>query len=180
MARLDRLPLFDRKLGFHRVVVEAARGSRNKYKFSPELAALVLHKVLPLGSAFPLDFGFFPSTRAEDGDPLDVLVIADEPLVPGTVATVRLLGVIEARQTEKGKTIRNDRLVAALVTEKNPPRMAALSDVPPWARKEIDHFFVNYNAAEGRKFEVLGWRGPTAAQNRLDEAMQAFRKARKR
>jgi len=180
MARLDRLPLLDRKSGFHRVVIEAARGSRHKHKFSPELGVLVLHKVLPLGSAFPLDFGFFPSTRAEDGDPLDVLVIADEPLVPGMVATVRILGVIEAKQSDEGKTIRNDRLVAAVATEKNPPRLAAIDGIPAWARAEIDRFFVNYNAAEGRKFEVLGWRGPAAAQNRLDVAARAFRRARTR
>lgn len=180
MTRLDRLPLLDRKLGLHRVVIEAARGSRHKHKYSPELAALVVHKVLPLGSAFPLDFGFVPSTRAEDGDPLDVLVIADEPLVPGTVATVRILGVIEAKQTQKGKTIRNDRLVTALATENNPPQVATLEGIPAWARAEIDRFFVNYNAAAGRKFEVLGWRGPTAAQNRIEAAARAFRRARAR
>ena len=180
MARLDRLPLLDRTLGLHRVVVEAARGSRMKYKYAPDLGTLVLHKVLPLGSAFPLDFGFFPSTCAEDGDPLDVLVIADEPIVPGAVATVRVLGVIEAKQAEKGRSIRNDRVVAALATEKNPPRLASLDGIPSWARAEIDRFFVNYNAAEGRKFEVLGWRGPRAAQNRLEEAARAFRRSRRR
>jgi hypothetical protein len=98
-------------------VVETPRASRNKFNYDPEIGAFRLKRVLPLGSTFPYDFGFIPSTRAEDGDPLDVLLLVDEPAPVGCVVHVRLLGVIEAEQRElDGRRVRNDRLIAAGAT----------------------------------------------------------------
>ena len=175
--RPDALPLVDKKHPtWHHLVIEATRGSRNKYKFDPALGVFTLSKVLPLGSAFPLDFGFFPSTLGEDGDPLDGLVLAEETGAVGTVVTVLLLGVIEAEQTEKRKTVRNDRIVGALVTEKNPPRARRLDVLTPDMRREMERFFVSYNEAEGRKFRVLAWRGAAEAKTLLDRGARAWRK----
>src|SRR5438105_4689006 len=84
-------------------VVETPRGSRNKYTYKPEDDSFVLSKVLPSGTAFPMDFGFIPRSMGEDGDPLDVLVVSDFPCYPGAVVECRLLGVIEAEQKENGK-----------------------------------------------------------------------------
>src|SRR6185436_18475571 len=78
-----------------RVLVDTPKGSRNKYKYDEKLGLYRLSKVLPLGTAFPYDFGFIPSTWAEDGDPLDVLVLGEEALFPGCLVTVRLVGVIQ-------------------------------------------------------------------------------------
>ena len=75
-----------------------------------------MSKVLPLGASFPFDFGFIPSTKGEDGDPLDVLVLTEEPAFVGCVLPALLIGVLEAEQTEKGETVRNDRLVAVIQT----------------------------------------------------------------
>ena len=97
---------------FVNVIVETPRGCRNKFKYEPDLGRFTLHTVLPAGAAFPYDFGFIPGTKADDGDPIDVLVLMDEPAFAGCVVPARLIGVIEAEQTEKGKTVRNDRLVA--------------------------------------------------------------------
>src|SRR4051812_19029265 len=97
-----KLPSFDRESGELTVVVETPRGSRNKFDFDPAVGLFELAGVLPAGASFPFDFGFVPSTRAPDGDPLDVLVLMDEPAFPGCVVRCRLLGVIEAEQTEKG------------------------------------------------------------------------------
>src|SRR5438876_43986 len=94
------------------VVIETPQGSRNKFTFDEELCLFKLGGVLPLGAAFPFDFGFLPDTMGQDGDPLDVLVLMDEPAFPGCLVPARLIGVIEAEQTEKGKTERNDRLIA--------------------------------------------------------------------
>src|ERR1043165_6343493 len=104
-------PFSDRKKGEVNVVIEATRGTRNKYKYDEETRLFKLSKVLPSGCAFPLDFGFVPGTRGEDGDPLDILLFSDEPLVVGTLLPARLLGVFEAVQKEDGKTERNDRIV---------------------------------------------------------------------
>src|SRR5215471_17358488 len=78
-----------------RVVIETPKGSRNKYAFDLDDEVFVLKKVLPAGMAFPYDFGFVPSTEAEDGDPIDVLVLMDEPAFAGCILTCRPVGVIE-------------------------------------------------------------------------------------
>jgi inorganic pyrophosphatase len=95
-----------------KVVVETPKGSRNKYAFDPDNRVFELKKVLPAGMAFPYDFGFLPSTKGGDGDPLDVLVLMDEPAFPGCVLKCRVIGVIEGEQGNKKRKERNDRLVA--------------------------------------------------------------------
>src|SRR5436190_2069564 len=94
------------------VVIETPKGSRNKYAFDPERDVFELKKVLPAGMSFPYDFGFVPSTIAGDGDPIDLLVLMDEPAFPGCVLTCRLIGVIEGETIEDGEVQRNDRLIA--------------------------------------------------------------------
>jgi inorganic pyrophosphatase len=106
--------------GHLNVVVDTPKGCRNKYKYDDEQGPWRLSKVLPLGQCFPYDFGFIPSTKGEDGDPVDVLMLRDAPAFPGCVAPACLIGVLEAEQTEKGKTVNNDRLVAVLDTPYNP------------------------------------------------------------
>ena len=96
---------------FH-VVVETPKGRGNKYAFDPDNRVFELKKVLPAGMAFPYDFGFLPSTKGGDGDPLDVLVLMDEPAFPGCVLRCRVIGVIEGEQGNKKKRERNDRIVA--------------------------------------------------------------------
>jgi len=123
---LTHLPARNPDTGLVHVIVDTPKGSRNKFKYDEKLGLFRLGKVLPLGSCFPYDFGFIPSTKAEDGDPVDVLVLMDEPAFSGCLVTVRLLGVIEAEQTEEGKTVRNDRLIGALETPFNKP------EVGPW------------------------------------------------
>src|SRR6202795_4609495 len=94
------------------VIIETPKGSRNKYAFDQDERIFELKKVLPAGMAFPYDFGFVPSTKAEDGDPIDVLVLMDEPAFPGCLLKCRLIGVIEGVQGDKKEKVRNDRIVA--------------------------------------------------------------------
>src|SRR5579863_1173159 len=108
---LVELPSQD-KNGTWNVVIETPKGCRNKFDFEPETGGFMLSKALPRGMDFPYDFGFIPSTLAEDGDPVDVLVLMDEPAFPGCRLSCRLIGVIEGEQTDDGKTNRNDRLLA--------------------------------------------------------------------
>ena len=155
------------------VIVETPAGSRNKYKYDERARGFRLHKVLPLGAAFPFDFGFVPGTRAEDGDPLDILILGEEATFPGCRVSVRVLGVLEASQTEKGKTIRNDRLIGKPETEKIHPRERSLVDLPVSLVDQIERFFVGYNEAEGRRFEILGRRGPQAARALIEKSRRA-------
>src|SRR3954471_24825872 len=110
--KLDRLEPGDHK-GEHGAVPETRQGSRHKLKYEPDMHAFKMSNTLPAGMFMPFDFGFFPGTKAADGDPLDVLVLMDAPASPGVVVGVRLLGVIEAEQSDDGgEPYRNDRLIA--------------------------------------------------------------------
>lgn len=100
---LHRLPAHPPRSRHLRVVIETPRGSRNKFAFDPDLERFELKGVLPEGSSFPYDFGFVPSTLGEDGDPLDVLVLMDAPAFPGCLVEARLLGALEAEQTDAGQ-----------------------------------------------------------------------------
>ena len=146
------------------VVVDTPRGSRNKFKFDAELGAFTLAHILPLGAQFPYDFGSVPQTLAEDGDPIDVMVLADEPFFVGCVVDVLLIGIIEAEQTADGKTKRNDRLLGVPVTSVNAPCMADISDIAVETLDQIELFFSAYNRAHGREFKPLHRRGAQAAR----------------
>src|ERR1700758_2382069 len=111
LADPSRLDSWD-KQDTIRVVIETPKGSRNKYAFNPNEGVFELKRVLPAGMEFPYDFGFVPSTRADDGDPVDVLVLMDEPAFAGCVLKCRIIGVIEGEQGTKKTRIRNDRIVA--------------------------------------------------------------------
>ena len=160
------------------VVIETPKGSRNKFKFSPELGLFELGSVLPAGLAFPYDFGFVPSTLAQDGDPLDVLLLMDEPAFPGCLVAARIIGVIKAEQTERdGKTTRNDRLVAVAADAHDYADLRSVRDMNENLMKELEHFFVSYNEMKGKRFKLLGCRGPSGARRVLKGAIAAARKA---
>src|SRR5438270_7144724 len=100
------------KKGMVNVIIETPRGSQNKFDYHPELKVFQLKKTLPMGTVFPFDFGFVPGTIGQDGDPLDILVIMDQPAFPGTYVVCRLIGALLAKQKERnGKVVQNDRLV---------------------------------------------------------------------
>src|SRR3954464_654434 len=136
------------------VVIETPKGSPNKLAFEPRLGTFVLKTVLPAGAVFPFDFGFVPSTRGEDGDPLDILVLMDAPVFPGCVVHSRLVGVIEAEQVEDGQTHRNDRLLAVAENSATHRSIRDLSDLSKDLVGQIEHFFASYNTARGRQFTV--------------------------
>ena len=148
------------------VVIETPKGCRNKYKFDPKLRSFTLSRVLPGGMVFPYDFGFVPSTMAEDGDPIDVLLLMDAPAFPGCVIESRLIGVIEGEQTEEGKTARNDRLLAVA------NQSHANSDMNQKLLKELAEFFVNYHRQDEVKYKFLGTKGPKEAARLLDQAVK--------
>jgi inorganic pyrophosphatase len=123
--KLMDLAARDPESGLVRVIIDTPRGSRNKYKFDEELGLFKLSRVLPAGMSFPFDFGSIPSTRAQDGDALDVLVLNEVPLVVGCLVLVHLIGVIRADQTEHRKTIHNEAHGRRLViTGHGGPRLA--------------------------------------------------------
>jgi inorganic pyrophosphatase len=151
----SNIPPLD-KDGLLNIVIETPRQSRNKFKYDESLGIFGLGGVLPMGTVFPFDFGFLPSTIGQDGDPLDVLLLMDEPTFPGCLVSARLIGVIEAEQTEKGKTERNDRLIAVAANSHNHQEITSIHQLPANLLHEIEHFFISYNDAKGKRFKVLG------------------------
>lgn len=174
MPPLTQLSVQDSQTGEWNVIIETPKGSRNKFKYDEELGLFKLRKVLPLGSTFPFDFGFLPSTRASDGDPLDVLLLMDEPVFPGCLVEARLLGVLEAEQTEQGQTSRNDRLIAVAVHSPTHQGMRSLEDLGQNVLDQIEHFFVSYNVMENRQFKPIGRHGPGRAEALIEEGKKRF------
>ena len=151
------------------VVIETPKGSRNKYAFDSEARIFRLKRVLPAGMTFPYDFGFVPSTRAEDGDPLDVLVLMDEPAFPGCLLECRLIGVIEGEEEKKGKKERNDRLVAIERANHSFADIHRMKDLGGQFLRELEEFFVNYHDLHGERYRVLKVRGEAEARKRIKQ-----------
>ncbi|HZE08504.1 MAG TPA: inorganic diphosphatase [Gemmatimonadaceae bacterium] len=176
---LTELPSFSKEDddGLYNIVIETPKGSPNKLAYDPDLGAFKLKAVLPEGSNFPFDFGFIPSTLADDGDPLDVLVLMDHPLVPGSIVPSRLIGVIDGKQTERdGDTEENDRLIAVSPESATYQKTKNISDLPRELVEQVEQFFINYNDQRGKKFVPKGQHGPKRAEDRVDQARKNFRK----
>jgi inorganic pyrophosphatase len=159
------------------VIIETPKGSRNKFKFEPKQHLFKLSKILPQGMMFPFDFGFVPSTKAEDGDPLDVLVLIEEPTFPGCILECALIGVTEAEQHEQnGKSNRNDRLIAAARQSLLYSDLVEIDDLNETILKQIEAFFVNYQRLRNVEVEIISRQG----SHRAFEIVQASRKPGRR
>ncbi len=153
------------------VIIDTPRGSRNKFAFDSKQKVYELKSVLPNGAVFPFDFGSIPGTKAEDGDPLDALVLMDEAAFCGCLVRARLLGVIEAEQEEaEGEMIRNDRLIAVAAKSRAHAGLQKLDDLDQNLLKEIEHFFVSYNEIKGKKFRPLRRAGVNQAVKLVKKA----------
>ena len=155
------------------VIIETPKGSRNKYAFDAERKIFLLKKVLPVGMAFPYDFGFIPSTEAEDGDPVDVLVLMDEPAFPGCLLKCRVIGVIEGEQGKKTHRERNDRIVAVEQANHSFADVKHIRDLGRKFVRELEEIFVNYHELSVKKYRILGVKGPTKARRRIQDGMGA-------
>ena len=151
------------------VIIETPKGSRNKYAFDQDERIFELKKVLPAGMAFPYDFGFVPSTKAEDGDPIDVLVLMDEPAFPGCLLKCRPVGVIEGEQGKKGEKERNDRIVAVEQDNHRWAHVKHIDDLGKQFVRELKEFFVNYHELSEKKYKIIDVRGPGEACRRIDD-----------
>ena len=155
-----------------RAIIETPKGSRTKYDYDPESGLFLLDKLLPEGMCFPLDFGFVPSTRAQDGDPLDILVLHDEPIAVGALAEVRLIGAIEGKQREgEHPAIRNDRLMGVSKSSNLHEGVTEAQQLGTAFLDQLAQFWVNYNRLRGRSFEIKGIVGPAEAAGLVEAAL---------
>ena len=169
-TRLKPFDTDDRQL--LRVVIETPKGSRNKFAFDAGERIFELKKVLPAGMTFPYDFGFVPSTKADDGDPVDVLVLMDEPAFPGCVLSCRPIGVIEGEQGDKKDKERNDRIIAVEKDAHSWADIKTIHDLGKEFCRELEAFFVNYHKLSGEKYRVLGVKGADQARKLVKSGMR--------
>jgi len=153
-----------------RMIVEIPKNSNNKYEYDTKLGVFRLDRTLYSPMHYPGDYGFIPGTIAYDGDPMDVLVLADEPTFTGCMMEVRPLGVLDMVD-EKG---RDEKIVA--VPEGNPryEQIHTVDQIFPHVRLEIEHFFDIYKELEGKETQIKGWRSPMEARQCIQEARQSY------
>jgi inorganic pyrophosphatase len=168
MPNFAKLPTWADRKHIH-AVVETPRGSRTKLKFESKLGVFTLSKPLLAGLTYPYDWGFIPSTEADDGDPLDVLIIHEAATYPGLVLSCEPIGVLEIVQSEQGKKTRNDRIFAVPDRAPFEGDLRDIRRLPQRAVKELEKFFQATDALEAKQLEFRGWRGPGQARKLIDK-----------
>ena len=154
------------------VIVEIPLGSRNKYEFDPEYGLMRLDRPLYSPMHYPGDYGFIPGTLADDGDPLDVVVLMREKSFPGTLIFARPLGML-AMKDEKGV---DEKILAVPLSDPSYETMQSLSDVRPHFLREMDHFFQIYKELEGKEVISMGWKDRWEAEQTIMNCIRAANK----
>jgi len=177
MTDLNSVPLqLDLRSCVCRAIIETPKGSRNKFNHDPETNLFKLGGLLPAGMMFPFDFGFLPSTLGQDGDPLDIMVLMDAPAHVGCLIEVRIIGIINAEQTESGKTEENDRILGVTSHSWEYRHLTSITGVNQTVLDQVGEFFISYNKQRGKQFRITGTGGPNKALKFLKEGIQAHKK----
>jgi inorganic pyrophosphatase len=168
---LTRLPTYARDGSLH-MIVESPRGSSVKIDFDPEHGVFEVSRELPVGVAYPFDWGFIPGTRGDDGDPLDVMALHHQPTYPGVLLHCRLLGMVEVTQREgKGRPQVNNRIIVTPGWSQALGTLERASAIPRLACKQIEQFFVAAVAFTGKRVDIRGWSGKRRTDAFIRERM---------
>ncbi len=169
----DDIPLRSGKQDFH-VVVETPAHSRVKLKYDPKLG-FVWSRPLTLGVSYPYDFGFFPQTRAEDGDALDALLYTSVPSHPGVIVAARVIGALRVEQKRpRQKVKRNDRVIVVPVDEKRRADVSDVRELPSRVRDELAEFFQAAIVLTGKVIRLRGWAGAAEARRLVNAAAKRY------
>ena len=154
------------------VVVETPRGSTLKLKYEPQWEAMTVSRPLPLGITYPYDWGFVPSTHADDGDPLDAMLLWDVSSHPGVVVPTRAIGVLRVEQNrtngKPSERVRNDRIMCIPVEARRERSVTSIAALSERVRQELEQFAIAATALEGKDVRIVGW-GDAAAAFQLVE-----------
>ena len=175
MPNLINLPPFTEDGDLY-VVVETPRGSRAKFDYDPKLKTFTLSKSLLTGLTYPHDWGFVPSTKADDGDPIDVMVVHDAATFPGIVLTCRVIGILQIEQKSKGKKDPNATIVCSCPGIRSEQALKDVRDLSKPIQQELEKFFKATDELEDKKLNIIGWKGPKAAVQMINDAAKSFKK----
>jgi inorganic pyrophosphatase len=159
------------KPGLINVLVEITAGSKNKYEFDKEMNAFALDRVLYSSVHYPYDYGFVPNTLADDGDPLDGMVIMDQPTFPGCIIAARPIGMLE--MIDGGD--RDEKILCVPAKDPRYAEVKSLKDVPPHRLEEVAEFFRSYKNLEKKVTEILGWQDVDKVAPLVEECIKAYK-----
>ena len=153
-----------------RMIVEIPKNSANKYEYDSQLGIFRLDRALYSPMHYPGDYGFIPGTLADDGDPMDVLALVQEPSFTGCLIEVRPVGILNMVDQQE-----HDQKILA-VPNRNPryDQIHTMDQIFPHVRREIEHFFTIYKELEGRITSMEGWGGPPEARRAIMESRTAY------
>jgi len=152
------------------MIVEIPKNSGNKYEYDGKLGVFRLDRALYSPMHYPGDYGFIPGTRADDGDPLDVLALVEEPSFPGCLIEVRPVGILNMVDND----LADQKIVA--VPNRNPryDEVRTMDQIFPHVRREIEHFFAIYKELEGKKTKMLGWGRPMESREVIVKSRKSY------
>lgn len=158
------------------ILIEIAKGSRNKYELDKESGRVRLDRVLHSSVSYPADYGFIPNSLSDDGDPLDVLIINRFPTVPGCLVPVRPIAVFKMVDTGES----DEKIIAVPDGDPYYKEWSDIKDIPQGLKSEIEEFFRTYKNLEKDKYvEVKGWEGVKLAEEIIEKSLEAVRKSKR-
>ena len=141
-------PFYDESKGIINVVVETPAASQNKYDYDPESGLFILDRPIHSSLKYPFDYGFIPNTLADDGDPVDVVLIIKQPTFTGCLVRTRVVGVMEM-EDEDGK---DEKIIGVALKDPRTSHMENIEHIPPHYQKELEHFFIHIKDLEKEKW----------------------------
>jgi len=168
MIDVSRIPA-QPEPGLINILIEIAGGSKNKYEYDKDMNAFALDRVLYSSVHYPYDYGFVPNTLADDGDPLDGMIIMDEPTFPGCVITARAIGMLE--MIDDGD--RDEKLLCVPDEDPRFKEVKSLQQVASHRLEEISEFFATYKRLEKKETEILGWKDADAVKALVEKCVKA-------
>jgi inorganic pyrophosphatase len=154
------------------VIIETPLGSSFKYAYDPLLGVMRVKHQLPQGYYFAFNFGFIPNTKAEDGDPLDVIVYSNDYCVSGTLIECRVVGALVANQKKDGKVARNDRMIAVPAGIKSHDSIKNVTDIDKHLLDQYENFFVSYENYRGIAFKTIKWVSSSQAFTTIKKSLR--------
>jgi len=164
MSDYSKLPVRDSEGNIH-VVVETPRGSRAKYKFEPKCQGFAFSRPLDPGLEYPFDWGFVPGTLGPDGDPLDAMILHELETFPGLLVPCQALAVLQVRQSEQGRSLRNDRVFFV------PAKRSRDTELSSALKRALEAFFLGAVSGTGKELEFLGWGAADRAEQEVEAAV---------